>query len=61
MIQSHIDSIRDYGLVPKLERFFHLSDRSIELGSHLGFGYLSLMFSLRVGVKWERATWKRAG
>ena len=48
MIRSHISSIKEYGVV--LERFFHLSGRSFGLGSSIGLGYLSLVFSLRVGA-----------
>ena len=32
MIQSHINFTQECGVVPKLERFFHLSGRSFVLG-----------------------------
>ena len=43
-------SIRDHGVVLKVERFFHLSCRSFGFDSFIGFGYLSLVFSLRANV-----------
>ena len=43
MIRSYINSIRNCGMVLKLERFSHLSGRPFALGSPIGLGYLSLM------------------
>ena len=48
MIRFHISSIRNYGVVLKLERFSHLSDRSFGLGFPIGLRYLSLVLSLKV-------------
>ena len=50
MIRSHIGSTQEYGVVIKLEKFFHLSGRSFGLGSPIGLEVLSLMLSLRVGM-----------
>ena len=55
-VRSHIGSIRDCGVVLKVERFSHLLDRSFGLGSFIMLGYLSLVFSLRVSRLRERAT-----
>ena len=50
MIWSHIGSIRNCGVVLKLDRFFHLSDWSFGLNSLIELGYLSLVLSFRVGA-----------
>ena len=41
MIRSHIGSTKYCGVILKLERFSHLSDRSFGLGSLIGLRYLS--------------------
>ena len=41
MIRSHIGFTQECGVVFKLERFSHLSNRSFALGSPIRFGYLS--------------------
>ena len=40
---SRIGSTRNYGVVLKLERFFHPIGWSFGLGSHIELGYLSLL------------------
>ena len=40
MIQSHIGSKRNCGVVLKLKRFSHLLNQSFEFGSPIGLGYL---------------------
>ena len=43
MIKSHIDFIRNYGVVFKLQRFFHLSYRFFglnEFGYYLSYTYI---------------------
>ena len=50
LIRSHIGSIRNCGVVLKIEEFSHLSSRSFGLDSPIGLGYLSLMLSLRAGA-----------
>ena len=50
MIRSHIGFMRNFEVVLKLDIFFYLLDRSFGLGSFIGFGYLSLLLSLRAGV-----------
>ena len=47
MIRSHIDSTQVCGVVLKLERFFHLSGQSFELGYSIGLKALLLVFLLR--------------
>ena len=42
-LQSQIDSMQNYGVMFKLERFSHLLDRSFWLDSLIRFEYLSLM------------------
>ena len=47
MIRFHIGFIQEYGMVLKLERFFHLLGRSFGLSSPIGLKVLSLVLSLR--------------
>ena len=49
-LQSHIDSIRNCGVMFKLKRFSYLLDRSFGLDSLIGFEYLSLILSLKANV-----------
>ena len=51
MIQSHIGYTQECGVVLKLERFSHLSNRSFELGYPIGLESLSLNDSRRTKVR----------
>ena len=46
MIQSHIGSTQECGVVLKLERFSHLSGRSFGLGSPIKLEVLSTTYGL---------------
>ena len=60
MIRSHIGSTRDCGMVLKIERFSHLSNRSFGLGSPIGLGYLlgskKYTGSIQEGTRWKQKT-----
>ena len=47
MIQSHICSIQECGVILKFEMFFHLLDRSFQLDSPIRLETLSLVLLLR--------------
>ena len=49
-IQYHIDSIQEYVMILKFERFSHISYRCFKLGSPIRFEVLSLVISLKVGM-----------
>ena len=50
MIQYHINSIRNYGVLLKLERFSHLSGLSFGFGTPIGLEYLSQNMTYRTSV-----------
>ena len=50
MIRSHIDSIRNCGVVLKLEIFSHQSGQSFWFHYPIWLGYLSLVLSLRLAM-----------